>query len=75
MHQFQKWVAESGKEWVVSCDYLTRLGESKWLANLKQLSPALKSFVELFDVDRDLIATTADTRPTSQAIAKPIEAI
>ncbi len=42
-------------------------------ANLKQLSPALESFVELFDVDRDLIVAAADASPTSQAIAEPIE--
>lgn len=42
-------------------------------ANLKQLSPALESFVELFAVDRDLIAAAADASPTSQAIAEPIE--
>jgi predicted nucleic acid-binding protein len=42
-------------------------------ANLKHLSPALESFVEVFDIDRDLIAVAADASPTNQAIAEPIE--
>jgi hypothetical protein len=42
-------------------------------SNLKQLSPALQAFADLFLVDQDLIAAAAEASPDSQAIAEPIE--
>ena len=41
--------------------------------NLKQLSPALKSFAELFLIDADLIAAAAEGSPTLKEAEEPIE--
>ena len=40
--------------------------------NLKQLSPALKTFVELFKVETDLIAAAAEASQTSGANPEPV---
>lgn len=41
-------------------------------ANLQQLSPALKTAVKFFAIDRDLLAAVAEVSPTEDAIAEPI---
>lgn len=42
-------------------------------SGLKQLSPALEAFAEMFAIDRDLITAAATASPASKPSAEPIE--